>query len=67
MTIWWAILLLPPMSVGSHIGFGMQFGTIEKRPAFERYWQRLAQRPAALRAKQIDDALASPPPAPPGR
>ena len=24
--------------VGSHIGFGMQFGTIDKRPAFERYW-----------------------------
>lgn len=51
--------------VGTHIGFGMQFGTIEKRPAFERYWQRLALRPAALRAKQIDDALAPPPPAPP--
>jgi glutathione S-transferase len=43
--------------VGSHIGFGMQFGTIEKRPAFERYWQRLAERPAAVRAKEIDDAL----------
>ena len=23
--------------VGSHLGFGMMFGTIEKRPAFERY------------------------------
>ena len=45
--------------VGSGIGFGMQFGTIEKRPAFERYWQRLSARPAALRAKQIDDALAA--------
>jgi glutathione S-transferase len=43
--------------VGSHIGFGMQFGTIEKRPAFERYWQRLGARPAALRAQEIDDAL----------
>jgi glutathione S-transferase len=43
--------------VGSHIGFGMQFGTIDKRPAFERYWQRLGTRPAALRAKEIDDAL----------
>jgi glutathione S-transferase len=43
--------------VGSHLGFGMQFGTIEKRPAFERYWERLASRPAGLRAKQIDDAL----------
>jgi glutathione S-transferase len=45
--------------LGSGIGFGMQFGPIEKRPAFERYWQRLSARPAALRAKQIDDALAA--------
>jgi glutathione S-transferase len=43
--------------VGSQIGFGMQFGTIEKRPVFERYWERLSQRPAAVRAKAIDDAL----------
>jgi len=43
--------------VGSHIGFGMQFGTLEKRPAFERYWDRLSKRPAAVRAKEIDDAL----------
>jgi len=45
--------------VGSHIDFGMQFGTIEKRPAFERYRQRLSARPAALRAKEIDDTLAA--------
>ena len=38
--------------VGSGIGFGMQFGPIEKRPAFERYWQRLSARPAALRANR---------------
>ena len=43
--------------VGSQIGFGLMFGTIEKRPAFERYWARISARPAALRAKQIDDAL----------
>ena len=43
--------------LGSHIGFGMEFGTIEKRPAFESYWRRLAARPAAMRAKEIDDAL----------
>ena len=43
--------------LGSHIGFGMQFGTIEKRPAFEQYWSRISARPAALRAKEIDDAL----------
>src|SRR5271155_1522255 len=46
--------------LGSGIGFGMQFGMIEKRPAFEQYWQRLSARPAALRAKQIDDAPAAP-------
>jgi glutathione S-transferase len=45
--------------VGSHIGFGMQFGTIEKRPAFETYWARLSARPAALRAKEIDDKAAA--------
>lgn len=45
--------------VGSQIGWGLQFGTIEKRPAFERYWARLSRRPAALRAKEIDDALAA--------
>ena len=45
--------------VGSGIGFGMQFGMIEKRPAFEQYWGRLSARPAALRAKEIDDSLAT--------
>ncbi|MCU4158740.1 glutathione S-transferase family protein [Acidiphilium sp. AL] len=43
--------------LGSHIGFGMQFGTIEKRPAFEAYWARIGARPAAVRARAIDDAL----------
>ena len=43
--------------VGSHLGFGMQFGTIEKRPAFESYWQRVSAREAAIRANAIDDAL----------
>ena len=45
--------------VGSHIAFGLQFGTIEKRPAFERYVARLVARPAAPRAKQIDDDIAA--------
>jgi glutathione S-transferase len=52
--------------VGSHIDFGMQFGTLEKRPAFERYWRRLSTRPAAVRAKGIDDALAAEQPLPTG-
>jgi glutathione S-transferase len=42
--------------VGSQIGFGMMFGTIEKRTAFEQYWQRLSSRPACIRAKELDDA-----------
>ena len=42
--------------LGAHIGFGLRFGTIEKRPAFERYWAKLATRPAAVRANAIDDA-----------
>ena len=45
--------------VGSHIGFGLQFGTIEKRPAFERYVARLSARPAFQRAQKIDDDLAA--------
>jgi glutathione S-transferase len=43
--------------VGSQIGFGMMFGMIEKRAAFEQYWQRLSSRPACIRAKELDDAL----------
>jgi len=43
--------------VGTQIGFGLMFGTIEKRPAFERYWQRIKARPAYARAREIDDAL----------
>jgi glutathione S-transferase len=43
--------------VGSQIGWGMQFGSIEKRPAFEAYWAKLFNRPAAVRAREIDDAL----------
>ena len=42
--------------VGSQIGWGMMFGTIEKRPAFEDYSGRLRSRPAAVRAAEIDDS-----------
>jgi len=41
--------------IGSQIGFGLMFGTLEARPAFERYWERLSARPAFKRAKQLDD------------
>jgi glutathione S-transferase len=43
--------------VGSQIGWGLMFGSIDKRPAFEAYWRGIAGRPAAVRARQIDDAL----------
>lgn len=43
--------------VGAQIGFGLQFGSIEKRPAFEAYYARLAARPAAIRANELDNAL----------
>jgi len=43
--------------VGSHLNFNMMFGTIDKRPAFERYVARLTARPAFGRARQLDDAL----------
>ncbi|MCF4166560.1 glutathione S-transferase family protein [Zavarzinia compransoris] len=42
--------------LGSQIGWGLQFGTLEKRPAFETYWARLAARPAHVRATELDDA-----------
>lgn len=43
--------------VGSHIGWGMIFKSFEPRPAFEAYWRRISERPAAIRAREIDDAL----------
>jgi glutathione S-transferase len=45
--------------VGSQINFGMRFGMMEKRPAFERYLEPLLARPAFLRASEIDDKLAA--------
>lgn len=43
--------------VGMHIDWGMTFGVLEKRPNFETYVERLKSRPAAVRAREIDDAL----------
>ena len=43
--------------VGSHVGWGLQMGTIEARPAFADYWSRLEGREARRRAEEIDDAL----------
>ena len=43
--------------VGSQIGWGLAFGSIDKRPAFEAYWAGISERPAYLKAKAIDTAL----------
>ena len=43
--------------LGAQIGWGLQFGTIDKRPAFEAYTGRLLSRPAAVRAREVDDGL----------
>jgi glutathione S-transferase len=48
--------------LGSQIGFGLMFGSMEKRPAFEAYYAGLRQRPALIRANAIDDALIPPKP-----
>jgi glutathione S-transferase len=42
---------------GSGLLWGMQFGTLERRPAFAAYAARLQARPAAQRAQALDDAL----------
>ncbi len=42
--------------VGSHIGWGLQFGTIDERPGFAEYWARISDRNAHRRATELDDA-----------
>ena len=46
--------------LGSQIGFGLMFGTMEPSPTFQRYVQGLSKRAAAVRAREIDDALLPP-------
>lgn len=43
--------------VASHIGYGIEFGKLEKRPEFVDYWARVSQRPARVRALEQDNAL----------
>jgi glutathione S-transferase len=43
--------------VGSQILWGMRFGTLPERPGFADYTARLTARPAAARARELDDAL----------
>ncbi|MCA0326447.1 MAG: glutathione S-transferase family protein [Proteobacteria bacterium] len=45
--------------LGAHLSWGMQFKTIEARPAFERYLAPILQRPAYVKASALDDALAA--------
>ena len=43
--------------LGSQIGWGLQFKSLPERDAFKAYAGRLFQRPAAIRAREMDDAL----------
>lgn len=45
--------------VGSHIGWGLQFGSLPHHDALEAYFARLAARPAHKRASDLDDAAAA--------
>jgi glutathione S-transferase len=45
--------------LGAQLGWGMMFGALEKRPAFEAYWNRIKDRPAAIRARESADAQLS--------
>lgn len=42
--------------VGSHVYWGMQFGTLEKREAFMAYAERVQQRPALQSMQQLNQA-----------
>ncbi|WP_375288123.1 glutathione S-transferase family protein [Sphingomonas sp.] len=42
---------------GSQVAWGVMFGSLPKRDAFEAYIARISARPAAVRAREIDDAL----------
>ncbi len=44
--------------LGAHIGWGLQFGSLEKRPGLAEYYARVGDRPAHHRATELDDALA---------
>jgi glutathione S-transferase len=44
--------------VGSHISWGMQFGTLPKLPDLVSYWERLEEREACKRGNELDNKLA---------
>ncbi|SHF31111.1 glutathione S-transferase [Microbulbifer donghaiensis] len=47
--------------VGAQVGWGLQFGTIDKRDEFATYFARVSEREAFKRANEKDDALAQEP------
>jgi glutathione S-transferase len=47
--------------VGSQIGWGLQFKTLPDRETFKAFAGRIMSRPAAIRAREMDDALISTP------
>jgi len=44
--------------LGSQLAFGLMFKTIEPRPALVAYVGKIGSRSAAVRARDMDDALA---------
>lgn len=44
------------VATGSQIGWGLQFKTVPARPALVAYWDRVKDRPAAVRAREADNA-----------
>lgn len=45
--------------VGMQIGWGLQFKSIDAKPEFEAYWEKVKDRDAYRRATKLDDALMS--------
>ena len=45
--------------VGAQVMWGVQFGTIDKRDSFAAYAERIADRPAFIRASKMDDEAAA--------
>ncbi len=43
--------------LGSALGWGLMFGTVDRRPSFEAYATRLQQRQAAQRANALNEAF----------
>ncbi len=43
--------------LGAQIAWGLRFGTLPERPGFAAYAARILARPAAIRAREIDEAL----------